>query len=438
MVHRLCERTDAVIPPTRKAARTIAATACFLAAATSFAQQPATLAKSISPSTVAWGVYSTLTITLGNTGAAPLNLTAEFVDAIPPGMVLNGTHTGTCPGATVTERKIVVASGSQIPPGGCTITTGVTSIPHATIVNETGPLVTTGGTAPAASASLTVTANALTLAKTITPAVINAGETATLTIAIGNNNALPDNVSAHFYDEMPPGVSTNGVNAGTCPATVLPFVILMFRQSPIPAGGCTIVTTITSTTTGTVVNTTSRLAGFFSGGASPASASLTVIGGAPPPAPVSKTIVPASITAGGSARLTISLANPTGLTKFLSEPFTDPMPVGMTVASSGNMGSCPGVSVTPTLVAIPANAAIPVGGCTIEVLVTSATLGTVTNVTSTLATVGGTVGQAASAPLTVVGANFAIESIPTVSPLVLALMLLALSGVGAFYLRRRG
>jgi len=48
------------------------------------------------------------------------------------------------------------------------------------------------------------------------------------------------------------------------------------------------------------------------------------------------------------------------------------------------------------------------------------------------------VGQAASAPLTVVGPNFAIESIPTVSPLGLALMLLALSGVGAFYLRRRG
>ena len=97
----------------------------------------------------------------------------------------------------------------------------------------------------------------------------------------------------------------------------------------------------------------------------------------------------------------------------------------MTVVSL-NTGSCQGVTTSPTLIAMPSNAVIPVGGCTIVVIVTSSTPGTVTNVTSGLES-GGITAPAASAPFSVATAPV---DVTVDAPLALLLTAIAV-GIGA-------
>ena len=59
------------------------------------------------------------------------------------------------------------------------------------------------------------------------------------------------------------------------------------------------------------------------------------------------------------------------------------MPAGVTT-TSGNTGTCAGVTVTPTTITMAAGSTIPPGGCTIVVTITSSTPGTVTNTTGSL------------------------------------------------------
>jgi len=77
------------------------------------------------------------------------------------------------------------------------------------------------------------------------------------------------------------------------------------------------------------------------------------------------------------------------------------MPAGVTT-TSGNTGTCTGVTVAPAQITMATGATIPPGGCTIVVTITSSTVGAVLNTTSALQTGGGSA-PAASAPLTVTG-----------------------------------
>jgi hypothetical protein len=103
---------------------------------------------------------------------------------------------------------------------------------------------------------------------------------------------------------------------------------------------------------------------------------------------------------------------------------------------SANTGTCAGVGTTATLITLPAGSSIPPGGCTIIVTVTSSSPGAVVNVTSALVA-GGVSAPAVRAPLVVAGSNLPAERIPVLSPVGLALLLLALAAMGGFYLRRR-
>ncbi len=291
-----------------------------------------------------------------------------------------------------------MASGSTIPPGGCTIVVTVTSSTPGAVTNTTGTLVTGAGTTPAASAPLTVTGTASSLAKTILPATIASGGTATLTITLGNSNPGALTLAAPFIDSMPAGVSITSTNSGTCTAvTVTVLSITKDSGSTVPVGGCTIVVTITSTTQGTVVNTTSTLVTQV-GTAPSASAPLTVTGGKT--VTLTKTIAPGTIAPGGTATLKLALEHTSATPLTLTAPFTDSMPAGVTITSV-NVGTCTGVTVSPTLITMASGAVIPQGGCTIIVTITSSTPGTVTNITSELQTSAGNT-PPANAPLTVI------------------------------------
>ncbi|MFO1311766.1 MAG: hypothetical protein U1F41_06815 [Burkholderiales bacterium] len=356
----------------------------------------ATLAKSIVPGTIGIGGSATLTLTLGNPNATPLTLQSAFVDTMPTGVTITGANGGTCTGVTNTTTAVTMASGSQVPPGGCTIVLAITSSTPGSVTNTTGPLVTEGGTAPPASAPLVVTASAASLAKTIAPATIPSGGTATLTITIGNTNGAAITLTAPFTDTMPAGVTIAGSNTGTCTGvTNTPTVVTMASGTDIPIGGCTIVVTITSTTVGTVTNTTGTLT-TNAGTTPPASAPLTVTASN---VGLAKTIAPATIPQGGTATLTLTLSNTSGAAIALTAPFTDTMPAGVTITGA-NTGTCAGVTNTATAVTMASGSTVPAAGCTIVVPITSSTVGTVTNTTGTLSTSGGSA-PPASAPLTV-------------------------------------
>ncbi|MFO1305774.1 MAG: hypothetical protein U1F54_18760 [Burkholderiales bacterium] len=356
----------------------------------------ATLAKAIAPGTIGIGGSATLTLTLGNPNATALTLQSAFVDTMPAGVTITGANSGTCTGVTNTTTAVTMASGSPIPAGGCTIVLAITSSTPGPVTNTTGPLVTEGGTAPPASAPLVVTATAASLAKTIAPATIPSGGTATLSITLGNANGAAITLTAPFTDTMPAGVTIVGSNAGTCTGvTNTPTVVTMASGTDIPVNGCTIVLTITSTTVGTVTNTTGTLT-TNAGTTPPASAPLTVTSSN---VGLAKSIAPASIPQGGTATLTLTLSNTSGSPVTLTSPFTDTMPAGVTITGA-NSGTCTGVTNTTTAVTMASGSSIPAAGCTIVVTITSSTAGTVTNTTGTLSTSGGSA-PPASAPLTV-------------------------------------
>ncbi len=244
------------------------------------------------------------------------------------------SNQGTCSGVTVTATSITMASGSAIPPGGCTIVVPIASSTSGTVVNTTSALSTSGGSAAAASAPLTVVSGSgPTLVKAIAPTALPAPGTATLTLTIGNPGTASLTLTSPFTDTMPAGVTTGG-NTGTCTGvTVTPTTITMASGSTIPPGGCNIVTTITASTTGTLVNTTSALS-TSGGSAAAASAPLTVGSGSGPT--LVKAIAPPTIaTLGGSATLTLTLGNPGGTPLTLTAPFTDTMPAGVAISEPG-------------------------------------------------------------------------------------------------------
>lgn len=310
----------------------------------------ATLAKNISPATIVPGGTATLTILLGNPNASPLTLTAAFTDPMPAGVTTTSGNSGTCAGATVTATQITLAAGATVPSGGCTIVVTITSSTPGTVTNVTGALQTSGGTAPPASAPLTVTATSgpipPTLAKSIAPAIIAPGGTATLTITLGNANAIPLTLTAAFIDTMPAGVTTTSGNTGTCTGvSVTPNQITMAAGATLPPGGCTIVVALTSSTPGTVINTTGSLQ-TGGGAAPPGSAPITVT----PPGTViadlsiTKTNNVTSVVPGSLVTYTIVVTNK-GPSAVTGATVTDNVPAALTgvtwtcVASAGS--SCP-------------------------------------------------------------------------------------------------
>jgi hypothetical protein len=126
-----------------------------------------TLSKAFSPASVTVDTASTLTLTLGNTNASALALTAALTDALPSGLVVSNPATAatTCPSGSVTATagsgSVTLASGAQIPANGsCTVTVHVQSATAGSYVNTiaAGTLQTNGGSnASAATATLTVT-----------------------------------------------------------------------------------------------------------------------------------------------------------------------------------------------------------------------------------------------------------------------------------------
>ncbi len=94
-----------------------------------------TITKAFSPTTIAAGAVSTLTITLFNANASVATLTAALIDALPPGLVIAQAPNGitSCGGgttlvATAGANTLTLPIGSTIPANGsCTFSVSVTA-----------------------------------------------------------------------------------------------------------------------------------------------------------------------------------------------------------------------------------------------------------------------------------------------------------------------
>ena len=131
-------------------------TTTYPAASASLAVTASTwyMAQNIAPGTLAPGtslpiVPSTMTITLANTDATALTLSAPFAVNLPAGMATTSAYLGTCVGATLTPpSQIILPAGTVIPAGGCTIAANVKSTNAGTTINTPGVLQATTIPAP--------------------------------------------------------------------------------------------------------------------------------------------------------------------------------------------------------------------------------------------------------------------------------------------------
>ncbi len=224
---------------------------------------PPTLSKSFSPTQVAPGTTSTLTITLGNGNGAPATLTAALTDALPPGLTVaavpnaqtncNGNVTAVPFAASVSLDAVAVIPTA----GACTVTVDVVAAAPGAYPNDipAGALQTDAGSnAVAADATLTVSSIPPTVAKAFGPASVSVNSPSTLTITLGNANATPAALTAPLVDTFPtdlvvaatPNASTTCGGALTAdPATG--SVTLDSAGASIPAGGsCTITVDVES------------------------------------------------------------------------------------------------------------------------------------------------------------------------------------------------
>ncbi|MEO8053919.1 MAG: hypothetical protein ABI768_02120 [Acidobacteriota bacterium] len=362
------------------------------AQATLTVNAPPTVTKAFAPVSIAAGATSTLTITLGNSNASPITLSALFTDALPGSVFVAAAPNivKTCTGVVVAAAGttfITYANAAPIPAGGCTISVDVTSATPGTYTNvvAAGQLSTSAGVNQLpASASLAVGPGALappTMAKSFSPSTIFTGDTSALTIVLGNANVSALTLSADLNDNLPAGVSVAAIPnvRGTCTGAVTAAagLVAYAATSTIPAGGCTIIVDVTSGVAGSYTNTIPASALVTDGGSptQPATAGLVVKALTPPT--VLKSFNPGTINPGGTSTLTITLGNANASALTLSSPFTDTLPANVSVAASPNASTtCSGGSVSTAASSVTlTGGSIQAGGCTVSVDVTSSTPG---------------------------------------------------------------
>jgi uncharacterized repeat protein (TIGR01451 family) len=358
---------------------------------------PPTVGKTFSPATITAGGGSTLTITLSNSNATAASLTAALTDTLPAGVVVSGAATTTCSGGTASVgTSTVTLTGGSIPANGsCDVTVDVSAASGGTYINSiaTGALQTTNGNnAGPAVATLTVNAPAMvapSIGKAFSPATINAGGTSTLVITLSNASSVPAALTAALVDTMPSGVviSATPAAATTCTGGVATDTssTVTLSAGTIPAdSSCTVTVAVTAAAGGNYVNSLAAGALQTSNGnnAGPALATLTVNVPAAVLPTVGKTFTPATISAGGTSTLIITLSNASTVAASISAPLVDTMPSGLVIsATPAPTTTCAGgvVADTATTLTLSAGTIPAASSCTVTASVTAAAGGNYIN-----------------------------------------------------------
>jgi uncharacterized repeat protein (TIGR01451 family) len=343
---------------------------------------------------------------------------------------VGATAAGTCPGTyTITGGNLITYTGGATNlAAGATCTFSIATITSSTpgiYLNRTGQISASTGTGNYGEDTLSVYYPP-TIAKSFSDATIVVGGTTAMTIQLGSQNAFAITTSSAMTDTLPtsPGAMTianSSIINNTCPFTPVDqasgalgsgdTAVRIPSGSSIPLGGCQFTVYVTANTAGTYTNTISAGALTTNAGSNAAASSATLKVVAVPPT-VTKAFLPATIAAGGTSTLMITLYNPNSVPIALSSTFTDIFPTGVVTAATPNRsttcisGTVGGTSGTLTLSAgasIPPGTSANPGTCTLQVDVTAAATGVYTNTIAAgaLQTGAGNNASAVSAVLTV-------------------------------------
>jgi len=353
----------------------------------------------------------TKTTAAGSTGTnvfsftGPTQLTNSAGVAIAFPQTISVTGVGSASTATWSALPTVAQTVTETPAAGLITTAISCNDANAAGTGNTNPVASSStvgvnsitipgsamkfGLTIATTAAITCTftnSPTPTVVKAFAPASIGAGSTSALTITLGNGNTVAATLSAALTDTLPTNlILASGTFAGTCPAasvsgSVGGSTITYASGATIPAGGCTIIATVTSTVTGSYPNTIAigALQTNYGNNAAAATATLTVVA----PVTVAKAFA-ANFPVGGTTTLTITLGNAPGTATTLSAPFGDTLPAGLTLLNNTFTGTCTTGSVSGaaggSTITYASGAALPAAGCTIIANVTSSTAATYTN-----------------------------------------------------------
>jgi uncharacterized repeat protein (TIGR01451 family) len=316
--------------------------------------QGPSISKSFSPSTIAPGGLSTLTITLINpTGAILTN--ANVTDPLPSGLVIAATPTvvNNCGGsvAAAAGSSNVVINSASIPAANvCTIKVNVTSNTVGSYNNiiAAGALTTSGGSnASIAQADLNVASPQIS--KGFTPAVVAVNGVSTLTITLSNPTSatISGATVTDTFPTTPLGMSlANTTTTNNCGATLTNNlgtalatgnIGVRITGATIPAGGsCSVTFQVRSSAGGNFVNTIpigALTTTAFGSNTSPAVATLSV--GQPSVTKAFGTIATpiATVVGGSNVPLTIQITNPNNTSLAITQ-LTDVFPVGLVLGNT--------------------------------------------------------------------------------------------------------
>lgn len=362
------------------------------------------LSKSFSPTAIAPGAASVLTIQITNSAGVAVS-SLSMSDTLPSGVVIAATPniTNTCTSGAVTAPAGgtgISLSGATLGIGSnCQVTVRVTGNTPNTYTNTipVGNITTAQGNSnsSAATANLTIL-DAVTVTKAFSPSNIVPGGRARLTISLSNSLTTPITNTA-ITDNLPTGAQIITVASSPNPTTTCGGTVTATSGSgsvrltggTIPAqvgsvpGLCTVSVDVTSPNTGTSTNTIAANAltndqgrtNFQQSTANLVKTNMTVN--------LNKSISPVAIQGGDPAVLTVTISNPNG-NPLSGLQFTDSMPTGMVVAavpsanttcSGGSVSAISnGTSFTVTGVNLPAGQT-----CSVAVNITNLVAGNTTN-----------------------------------------------------------
>lgn len=352
-----------------------------------------TVTKSFTPTVIASGSTSTMTLVVTNSAAIALT-GVTFTDSFPAGMVvapvpnLASSCGGTLTGGGGGNTFLNLANGALAATTTCTITVDVTTSLSGTFDNGTSG-VAANETGAAGSGSNIARLTVLTppsLSKAFSPAAIGVNGVSTLTFTLTNLNsaaitgaAFADTYPANLVNALAPNV-TNTCGGSTTGGASGGSTIGLTGATIPAAGSCTVSVRVTSASTGTYDNVSDAITSTNAGTGNAASATLTVTDPS-----IAKSFSPAIVPAGVFSTVTFVLSNGAVLPA-TAAAFTDNLPAGLVVATpaapSSDCGGTLSAASGSSTISLSGGTIPALGSCTVTVRVVAASPGSYANTAS--------------------------------------------------------
>ena len=162
------------------------------ATATLVIDPPPTFSKAFAPNPMAFGLTSTLVFTIDNSASVLAASSLDFTDNLPAGsMVATPSNASTtCTAGTISAAPgagVITYSGGTVGAGAvCTVSVDVTTTLLGSFLNVSGSLTSSSGSSGVATDTLNVVAPDLGITKSVTPTLVEVGQTLTYTLAFSN------------------------------------------------------------------------------------------------------------------------------------------------------------------------------------------------------------------------------------------------------------